>query len=452
VTKHFGVGVHLNAAPLLSLPAGMTVQGDAPGGASVSFTATATDAEDNPAPTPTCSRASPSFFGLGATTVSCSATDLGGLTSSGTFSVTVIDTVAPTLSKVADVTVVTTNPAGARVSFTVPSATDVVDAKPGVSCSPASGSVVAVGDSIGTCTATDSSGNTSSTTFAISIQLNAAPVLVVPGNINVEGNTTGGRRVTFAVSATDAEDNPDPTPSCSRASGSLFAVGTTTVTCEVTDADGQRVTDSFTVKVNDTTAPTLSGGTGGLSLTTSNPAGATISYTAPSADDIVDASPSVSCSPASGSVAPVGDSFVNCTATDASGNAASSRIQVHVTLLSTDTYAATWEEPIGGGPLTVNGSRSVPVKLRLYRNGVEIITGTAFLRLVPCGATAPAIDLPLAFGGRWTGHIDTSMLTADCYRVAAIAGGAEVGFFRLDVVGGTPTKAPNKGPLRTPRP
>jgi HYR domain-containing protein len=449
VTKTFGVTVHLNAAPVLGVPSDMTVQGDAPGGATVSFAATATDAEDDPDPTPTCSPASGSFFKLGATTVSCDVADSRSLTASGTFTVTVIDTTAPTIGKVADVSLVTTNPAGAKVSFTMPSATDVVDARPSVSCSPASGSVLPVGDSTGTCTATDASGNTSSTTFGISVQLNATPVLVVPGNMSLEGNTTGGRRVTFAVSATDAEDNPDPTPSCSPASGSLFAVRTTTVTCEVTDADGQRVTDTFTVKVNDTTAPTLSGGTGGLSLTTSNPAGATITYTAPAADDIVDASPSVNCSPASGSVAPVGDSFVNCTATDASGNSGTSRFPVHVVMLSTESWSATWEEPIGPpAQVTANAGRTLPVKLHIYRSGAEVTTGTAFLRLVPCVTGGATVEVPLAFGGRWTGKIDTSMLAGDCFRVVVIVGGTEAGSFRLDLAGATPVKTPSKGPAK----
>jgi hypothetical protein len=453
VTKHFGVSVHLNAAPVLSLPADMTVQGDAPGGASVQFVATATDAEDQPAPTPTCSAASPSFFALGATTVTCEVTDSGGLTTKGSFTVTVIDTVAPTISTVGDVSVVTNDAAGATISYPLPTATDVVDANPSVSCSPTSGSLVAPGDSIGTCTATDGSGNSTSTTFAISVHLNAAPTLNLPSNINVEGNTTGGARVTFSVSADDAEDNPDPTPTCSRASGSLFGVGSTTVTCTVTDADGTTVSGAFKVVVTDTTPPTLSGGTSSLSLTTSNPAGATISYTAPTASDIVDAHPSVSCSPASGSVAPVGDSFVTCTATDASGNSTTSRIPVHVTLLSTETWSATWEEPIGPlSQVTANAGRTVPIKLRIYRDGVEIVTGTAFLRLVPCVAGPATVELPLVFGGRWTGKIDTSMLTGDCFRVAVIAGTTEAGAFRLDIVGVTPVKTPVKGPGKTATP
>jgi len=44
----------------------------------------------------------------------------------------------------------------------------------------------------------------------------------------------------------------------------------------------------------------------------------------------VDPHPTVVCTPASGSVFPIGNTAVNCTATDASGNATSSSFNVHV--------------------------------------------------------------------------------------------------------------------------
>jgi hypothetical protein len=52
-----------------------------------------------------------------------------------------------------------------------------------------------------------------------------------------------------------------------------------------------------------------------------------------SATDNRDPNPIVSCSPASGSFFPIGDTTVNCTATDASGNVASGGFQVHVLAL-----------------------------------------------------------------------------------------------------------------------
>ena len=75
--------------PVLDLPADIAVAPDGVAGASsVSWTATASDALDGPI-TPTCIPASGSAFPFGVTAVTCSATNSLGLTSSGSFTVTV---------------------------------------------------------------------------------------------------------------------------------------------------------------------------------------------------------------------------------------------------------------------------------------------------------------------------------------------------------------------------
>jgi len=86
---------------------------------------------------------------------------------------------------------------------------------------------------------------------------NTPPVLVLPGTVTAEATSLLGANVDFVVSATDAEDDPDPTPVCDHASGSLFAIGDTTVECTVTDSGGESDTDSFTVSVVDTTDPVV---------------------------------------------------------------------------------------------------------------------------------------------------------------------------------------------------
>jgi Tol biopolymer transport system component len=57
--------------------------------------------------------------------------------------------------------------------------------------------------------------------------------------------------------------------------------------------------------------------------------GAVVTYEV-TATDAVDPNPIVSCSPPSGSVFPIGDTTVTCTATDASGNVAKGSFSVHV--------------------------------------------------------------------------------------------------------------------------
>lgn len=75
-------------APVLSLPSDISTTAAGPGGAVVSYSASAADNLD-PSVSPICTPASGSTFGLGTTTINCSATDEAGNTDSGTFLVAV---------------------------------------------------------------------------------------------------------------------------------------------------------------------------------------------------------------------------------------------------------------------------------------------------------------------------------------------------------------------------
>ncbi len=85
---------------------------------------------------------------------------------------------------------------------------------------------------------------------------NLPPVLTVPdASVVVEATSPLGAAADFSVSATDVEDDPDPSPTCSHTSGSTFPVGDTTVTCSVVDSGGLDDTEAFTVRVVDTIDP-----------------------------------------------------------------------------------------------------------------------------------------------------------------------------------------------------
>ena len=128
-----------------------------------------------PAPTPvgsgcgtiTCSPASGSFFPKGTTTVSCNA----AAGPSCSFTVTVNDTQPPTITCPAPIAVAaapTCPPAGsATVNFTA----TALDNCPGVTvvCVPPSGSIFPVGTTSVTCTATDTSGNTATCSFTVTV-------------------------------------------------------------------------------------------------------------------------------------------------------------------------------------------------------------------------------------------------------------------------------------------
>ena len=156
-----------NTPPTLSLPNNITAEATGPGGAAVSYTATASDAEDGSL-TPSCTPPSGSTFALGTTQVNCSVTDSGGLEATGVFSVTVVDTTPPALTLPSDITKQATNNSQAQVNYTA-SASDLVDGTVAVTCTPASGSLFSAGTTTVNCSATDAAGNIATGSFKVFI-------------------------------------------------------------------------------------------------------------------------------------------------------------------------------------------------------------------------------------------------------------------------------------------
>jgi hypothetical protein len=150
----------------------------------------------------------------------------------------------------------------------------------------------------------------------------------VPPSLTAEATGPGGAAVGWSISVSDPDDAASF--SCSPASGSTFALGTTTVNCTASDTHGNTATASFTVTVVDTTPPALSNVPASVTLEASGPGGAVAAYTAPSATDLVDGARPVGCSPASGSTFALGANTVTCTASDTRGNTATASFTVTV--------------------------------------------------------------------------------------------------------------------------
>ncbi len=280
-------------------------------------------------------------------------------------------------------------------------------------------------------------------TFAsvtLSVVSNTPPVLHLPADQTLEATSSAGAVATYVASATDAQDDPAPTPDCSPASGSTFPLGTTTVACTVIDSGGLADSGTFDIDVVDTTPPVLIGVPSGLSVGTTDPSGTAVTWPAPSAGDVADPAPSVSCSPASGSTFRIGTTNVTCTTFDASANHASASFDVHVDLL-----AATFDAPIGPtNVLALNGNRSLPVKARLWRNGVLQTAGDVSVTVAACGASSTVAATSLtwtdASGGRWVGKLDLGGLPDACYRGTLLDHGQVAGWFDLqpDAASGSP--------------
>jgi hypothetical protein len=330
----FHVTVHDTTPPAITVPSDLTVEATGPSGAAVSYTANATDAVG--VTSFSCSPASGSTFPVGTTTVTCTAKDAAGNTSTASFHVTVRDTTPPAITVPANITVPATGSSGAVVSYTAPTAADLVDGPITPTCTSApttglsSGSTFPVGTTTITCTATDAHGNTATKSFTVTVTQGdtTPPVISVPSDITAEATGPGGAVVSYTATATD---NVGVTSfSCSPASGSTFHLGTTTVTCTASDAAGNTSTASFQVTVQDTTPPTLSGVPANITIEATGPSGAAVTFTKPTANDLVDGPVPVTCDHSSGSTFPLGTTTVTCTATDSHGNSKSASFTVTV--------------------------------------------------------------------------------------------------------------------------
>jgi hypothetical protein len=153
---------------------------------------------------------------------------------------------------------------------------------------------------------------------------NTPPTITVPADITgVQATEHGGAHVSFTVTASDPDDAAAAiTLSCSPASGSLFPIATTLVTCNAHDAAGNNATpQSFHVTVVDTTPPVVTV-PGNITVEATSPSGAVVTFSA-TATDIVDGSLTPSCTPhKSGDTFPFGTTTVTCSATDSHGNPA----------------------------------------------------------------------------------------------------------------------------------
>ena len=380
----FDVHVLADTAPPIVQPHGdLTVEATDAAGATVTYSEpAATDVVDGPVSV-ACAPASVSVFALGLTTVTCTAADSSHNVGRSTFTVLVQDTTAPTIQAHADLTAEAA-PGGTAVVYSPPAATDAVDGSVGTLCFPASGSLFALGHTTVVCSAHDAAGNGSSSAFDVDVHDTTPPVLQSHADVVAEAAGPNGATVSYTgPAATDSLDGSVPA-SCAPASGSLFAIGHTTVTCTATDAAGNAATTTFDVDVRDTTGPAIQAHAGVVAEAT-GPAGATVTYTAPTASDLVDGALATSCAPSSGTTFALGHTTVTCTAQDAAHNSSSSTFDVNVrdtTPPSIAAHADVVAEATGPNGATV--SYTAP-------SATDLVDGTA-------AACAPASGTTFALG------------------------------------------------------
>jgi hypothetical protein len=329
---YFDVTVQDTRGPALSgIPATATLEATSSTGAPLaSFAPSATDVVDG-ARSVVCANdathaviTSATVYALDETThVTCTASDTHGNTSTATYAITVEDTTGPDLANLSDIGPLEGNTLGGRVvSYTI-TAQDIVDGTVTAVCTPASGTKFAVGTTPVSCTATDSRDNASDTKgFNVIVQDTTPPTIALHGTVTEEATSASGALVSYTSPSTSDIVDGAGTATCAPASGTQFALGNTTVTCNASDAASNAATPTtFTVSVVDTTPPVIaSHGTVTAEATSSS--GAAVTYTSPATSDAVDGNGTASCLPASGSTFALGNTTVTCNAADAASNAA----------------------------------------------------------------------------------------------------------------------------------
>ncbi len=440
VTGSFQVTVADTTAPVLSLPANITLQAASNAGTVATYSASATDAVDGTVPV-SCTPASGSTFPLGTTTVTCTATDKAGNRATGSFTVTVSG--LPTLSLPGNITAEATSSAGAVVTFTV-SATDPAQGTISATCTPPSGSTFPLGTTTVNCTATNSTGGRATGSFTVTVKDTTPPALSLPAGITVQAAGPSGATVSYTASATDLVDGSVPV-SCSPASGATFPVGTTTVACTAADKAGNTANGTFSVTVTPAALPvlavsptslTFSATQGGSNptnqtLSISNAGSGTLSWTAtasvstPTSGTWLSVSPSSGTAPStltvsvniSGLVAGNYSGSITVTGSGASSSPQSISVSLTVAALPAISLSAsslTFSAVQGGANpanQTVNISNSGGGTLNWTATAqVTTPSGGTWLSVSPSSGTAPStltisVNLGTLAAGTYSGTI-----------------------------------------------
>lgn len=316
----FDVVVQDTTFPVLSLPTVAPVDVNGVTSTTVTFSATATDSGSS-VPV-ACSPTSGSSFPIGTTTVNCSATDGAGNTTGGSFSVTVTDTTPPTLTLPAPITTSVNGASTAVVTYSASVSDGGTALTP--SCSPPSGSAFPLGTTTVNCSVSDAGGNTTIGSFTVTVTDTTAPSVSITsgpsGTVNVRDAT-----ISFTASdgATSCQLDSGGFSACSSpAAYTGLADGSHTFDVQAVDAASNTGSASLTWSV-DATPPALSLPAAAIDVEADGPSGGSATYTVTASDNGAALLPSaVNCSPKSGANFPLGETTVDCQASDTYGNVA----------------------------------------------------------------------------------------------------------------------------------
>lgn len=204
------------------------------------------------------------LVGVGLTTVTISVADAAGNASTCTVNFTVTDATAPVITGCASTQTLAADATTGKAAL--PNLAGQVTATDNsgsatVTQSPAAGTLVGVGLTVVTVTATDAAGNSSTCVVNVTVVDQTPPVFNCGSPLFANADSTGKAAVPDATTQIVATDNVTPSGSLIRtqspAQGVIVGVGPVTITVTIKDAAGNFNTCTVVFTVLDQTAPTI---------------------------------------------------------------------------------------------------------------------------------------------------------------------------------------------------
>ena len=283
-------------------------------------------ATDNCSVTLTSSHNPGDKFAIGTTTVTYTAIDEAGNTSSCSFDVTIHDLTPPAISTCPlPVTVNANDACKAIVSWDPPTASDNCSVT--LTSDYVPGDEFEFGKTTVTYTATDQAGNTSACSFEVTVKDVTSPVIsACPTSFTVNANAACKAIVTWE--APTISDNCNVVVTSNYNPGDEFPLGITTVIYTATDDGGNKATCSFEVEVIDNTPPLIFNCPTDITVIANENCAAIVNWTAPEAFDNCAVTMTSDYQP--GNIFPIGVTEVTYTAVDGNGAVATCAFKVTV--------------------------------------------------------------------------------------------------------------------------
>lgn len=205
------------------------------------------------------------------------------------------------------------------------------DPSPQWKCDQESGAFFKMGTTAVRCEAWNVYGERATAQFTINVADRVGPVLSAVDDMRVSAKSYEGAIVDFKAPTAWDEIWGDAPVECSHASGSMFRIGKTVVSCTAVDLDGNVGSTAFIIDVVGDSTPNrielVLPAT--IQAAAKDPRGAEVSYDV-SVTGTKDPDVIINCFPKSGSVFPLGTNIVNCDALDHSGAWAQGTFDVDV--------------------------------------------------------------------------------------------------------------------------